>query len=188
MTKIIGLIAEDDSDIEVLKILAAKISNRRFSTKHFVGKGCGPLKRKLPGWCKALLDKGVSSIAVIHDLDKNDLAALRSRLDELLPKDGLTHRAVIIPVEELEAWLLSDEVAIETAMKLQSRPKTIHHPEKVTSPKEHLGRIVRDHSKDRLKQYVNTVHNKLIAQSLSPDKLAKCSSFSDFRDFIRNAT
>ena len=38
----VGMIAEDISDIEVLRILATKLTTKRFRVSHFVGKGCGP--------------------------------------------------------------------------------------------------------------------------------------------------
>lgn len=65
----IGFIAEDLSDVEVLKILAGKLTSRRFTSSHFVGKGCGPLRKKIPGWCRAFETKGVSSVVVVHDLE-----------------------------------------------------------------------------------------------------------------------
>lgn len=183
----IGIIAEDTGDVDVLKILAAKLTKRRFSTSHFVGKGCGPLKKKIPGWCKAFSDKGVDAVVVVHDLDRNKEKELRELLESMLPEEGFTYVTVVIPTEELEAWLLSDEVAIKTALKLHTAIKPISHPEKIVSPKEHLGKLIRAHSKNRLKQYVNTVDNTLIAKELAVEKLKKCASFKDFISFVDTA-
>jgi Domain of unknown function (DUF4276) len=187
MTKIIGVIAEDMSDVEVIKILLKKLTNKRFSTAQFVGKGCGPLKKKIPGWCKAFHQKGVVAVLVIHDLDKNSAHLLRDKLESMLPSNVFINTTVVIPVEELESWLLSDEKAIQVAMKLHTTPKAIHHPETIVSPKEHLGELVRKHSKNGLKQYVNTVHNSLIANELIVGKLSKCASFETFKTFVSTA-
>ena len=187
MSKVIGVIAEDSSDVDVIRILLKKTSAKKFSTTHFVGKGCGPLKKKIPGWCKAFKQKGVYAVLVVHDLDRNDLAQLQQKLTDMLPDKLFTKSTVVIPIEELEAWLLSDEVAIKKALNLQSTPKSIHHPETIVSPKEHLGALIKQNSKGGLKQYVNTVHNSLIAQNISIVKLAKCASFKSFSDFAKNA-
>jgi len=183
----IGFIAEDMSDVNVLKILACKLTARRFSTSHFVGKGCGPLKRKIPGWCKAFATKGVQSVVVVHDLDRNSEHELRTALTELLRGSEFKTKAVVIPVEELEAWLLSDERAVQVALRLRAKPKPVHRPETVPSPKEYLAAMIRENSKQRLTQYVNTVHNAMIARALNTSKLSKCPSFDQYAQFIRAA-
>ena len=180
----IGIIAEDLSDIEVLKILVKKVSKKTFSISHFVGKGCGPLARKTPGWCKNLWLKGCTHILLIHDLDRNDLSNLRSKLEAILYQAPQQFKAVVIPSEELEAWLLSDTAAIAKALNLQKGFKEIHHPETVPSPKEYIGEMVRKISNNQ-RTYVNTVHNRLIAQELDVDKIKnKCPSFSGFASFF----
>lgn len=186
--KHIGIIAEDDSDIEVLKILTRKLTNCRFATSHFVGKGCGPLKRKTPGWCKALLLKGCESVVLVHDLDKNNAVKLRTQLELIISAVKIENKFVVIPSEELEAWLLSDANALKNAMNLIKLPKKIFHPETVVSPKEHIGEIVRKHSKESSKRYVNTVHNKLIAEQIDIAKVSKaCPSFNQFEIFVSTA-
>lgn len=114
----------------------------------------------------------------------NDEQQLRTVLTDLLNMAQFQVKSVVIPVEELEAWLLSDERAIQAALRLHIRPKPIHRPEGVSSPKEYLAGIVRQCSKQRLTQYVNTVHNKMIAEALTPAKLSKCPSFGAYADFI----
>ena len=187
MSRVIGVIAEDMSDVEVIKILLKKTSAKKFSTAQFVGKGCGPLKKKIPGWCKAFKQKGVHAVLVVHDLDKNDQDQLQQKLAALLPANMFATATVVIPIEELEAWLLSDEIAIQKALKLQDTPKPVHHPETIESPKEHLGTLVKQYSKGGLKQYVNTVHNAQIAQNMSIAKLSKCKSFTAFSAFAKVA-
>lgn len=147
MPKILGIIAEDISDVNVLKILAKKITNRKFTTHHHVGKGCGAMKTKIPGWCQAFLDKKVSAVVVVHDLDRNNASDLRALLESAIIKNVFKHTTVVIPIEELESWLLCDEDAIFKALKLSTPLKPIHHPETVSSPKESLGKLVQKHSK-----------------------------------------
>ncbi len=186
MSKTIGFIAEDLSDIEVIKILIKKISSKNYSSAHFVGKGCGPIKKKIPGWTKVFQFKGVDSLLVVHDLDKNNEGELRESLESLVNNTPFHTKAVVIPKEELEAWLLCDEDAIHKALNLEKRPKAILHPEKIVSPKEHLRDLTESHSKGRQKQYVNTIHNKLIAKEISSPKLNKCPSFTHLKVFINS--
>ncbi len=46
-----GIIAEDKSDVDVIKEFLAKyLKPSEFSVKHFVGQGCGKLKSKCQAW------------------------------------------------------------------------------------------------------------------------------------------
>lgn len=184
MTHKIGIIAEDMSDIEVIKILAKKVSGKAISSCHFVGKGCGPLKRKTPGWCKSLMTKGCAQIIMIHDRDRNNAQQLRDQLEAILGQAPQPTKVVIIPEEELEAWLLSDTAAIAAALKLRNKIKQVNHPETVGSPKEFIRDTVYKTS-DKKVQYVNNVHNKLIAQLANTDLIKKkCPSFRPFVNFF----
>lgn len=184
----IGIIAEDESDVEVVKILIGKLTGKRFSVSRFIGKGCGPLKRKTPAWCKAFQRKGCQSVLLVHDKDRSDAMKLRAELENLLAGASLEVRVVVIPTEEIEAWLLADCDAIEKAMSLVKRPKEIAHPESVVSPKEHLARVVRVGSRNGMKQYVNSVHNQLIASNLRVSQLRqRCPSFQHLQAFVKSA-
>lgn len=184
MSQKIGLIAEDMSDIEVIKILAKKISGKSISTSHFVGKGCGPLKRKTPGWCKSLATKGCTKILLVHDRDRNDAILLKNELDGILATAPQATKVVVVPEEELEAWLLSDVVAIKKALNLKKDIKTVHHPEKIESPKEFLRDSIYKVS-DKTLQYVNNVHNKTIAENIDVVEISnRCPSFKPFSEFF----
>lgn len=183
--KHVGFIAEDASDINVLKSLAKKLTKKKFTTHPFTGKGCGPLKRKTPGWCKALIHKGCDSVVLVHDLDRNNPTDLRLQLETILAQSKMKNKIVVIPTEELEAWLLSDAAAIKRALNLVKLPKKLHHPENIPSPKEYLAELVRTHSKNNLKQYVNTVHNENIAEAVDVSMILKsCPSFATFKEFV----
>ena len=180
----VGLIAEDLSDVEVLKLLVKKLTTKSISFAHFVGKGCGPLKRKTPGWCKNLKLKGCTKIVLVHDLDRNHALDLRAKLESILNSSTDVKSIVVIPVEELEAWLLSDSSAISSALSISKPIKTIHHPETISSPKEFIRDTVWNSSNHK-KQYVNSVHNKLIANIIDVKLIdRKCPSFKGFAKFF----
>lgn len=179
-----GLIAEDASDIEVIKKLAKKICGKNISSSHFVGKGCGPIKRKAVAWCRAFATKGCSQILLVHDRDRHDYDLLRSELTDVLAVAPQAKKVVVVPSEELEAWLLSDHSAIKVALNLRKAPKEEHHPERIASPKEYLGAAVWKIS-DKTVNYVNAIHNPLIAEYIDVARISrKCPSFQPFADFF----
>lgn len=179
-----GLIAEDASDILVIKELARKISGRNISASHFVGKGCGPIKKKAPGWCKAFAEKGCSQIVLVHDRDRHDAKKLTRELEAVLSTAPQAKKVVVVPTEELEAWLLCDPNAVKVALNLRRSIKEEHHPERIPSPKEYLGLAVWRASERRV-NYINAVHNPLIAEHIDVATISrKCPSFKPFSDFF----
>ena len=179
-----GLIAEDASDIEVIKKLAKKVCGRNISSSYFVGKGCGPIKRKAVAWCKAFATKGCSQILLVHDRDRHDVDLLRFQLNGVLSLAPQSKKVVVVPSEELEAWLLSDHSAIKMALNLRKAIKEEHYPEKIKSPKEYLGAAVWKVS-NKTVNYVNAIHNPLIADHIDVARISKkCPSFKPFAEFF----
>lgn len=182
MYKTIGIIAEDKSDVEVIEnILAKYVKRNQFSIKPWVGNGCGKLKNKCDIWTQILFQRGCEHVLIFHDLDRNDEKKLRNLLLEKVPKAKYPKSVIVIPIEELEAWLLSDSAAIKTTFNLLKAPKKISNCEAVASPKEELGRIVWALGK---KRYLNTVHNKIISQHTTLVNLRRCTSFGTFDDYV----
>ena len=179
-----GLIAEDASDIEVIKKLAKKLCGKNISSSQFVGKGCGPIKRKAVAWCKAFATKGCSQILLVLDRDRHDADQLRSQLIDVLSVAPQARKVVVVPSEELEAWLLSDHSAIKVALNLRKPIKEEHHPEQIASPKEYLGAAVWKIS-NKTVTYVNAIHNPLIADHIDVARISKkCPSFRPFAEFF----
>lgn len=184
MSKKIGVIAEDNSDIEVvIEILAKYLIRNTFSVKKFVGNGCGKVKQKCDSWSKLLFKSGCEHVFLFHDLDKNKEAKLRKLLELKLPPNDNPNTLIVIPVEELEAWLLSDVDAIQKTFSLSKTPKKIDECEIVASPKEHLTKMIWHSDK---KRYVNTIHNKKICEKTSLENLRRCSSFSGIDKYIKD--
>lgn len=180
---LVGIIAEEKEDVEVLEILIAKfVKENSFSTKRFVGHGCGKLRRKCSAWGRDLLSKGCELLIVVHDLDRNCEKAIRKELDKSISSLTFTDKIIIIPTEELEAWLLSDPQAIKTCFNLKKLPKTPKNPERTSSPKEHLRDLV---WRDSGKRFLNTTHNPRIARAVDASTLAKCPSFHPVPVFLR---
>jgi len=183
----VGVIAEDDSDVDSVRILIQRMTGiAQISIKRRVGKGCGRLKKKCHAWTDLLRQQGCSLLILIHDLDSNNLSDLTKEIQKALNPCPIMIHLICIPVQEFEAWLLSDPMAIKDAMNLKNPPKVKTSPETINSPKEHLGELIyRASNKEQI--YMNTKHNPKIAAKISIDLVrAKCQSFVPFYDFVHS--
>jgi hypothetical protein len=130
-----------------------------------------------------LFQWGAKVVFVFHDLDRANSDELRKTLTEKIGASKTRGRAcIIIPIEEIEAWLLADEDAINKSF---SRPfiSEIASPERIKSPKEFIER--KSKAANGKPRYVHTVHNHKIAEKLNLDKVySKCPSFRPFHDVI----
>jgi hypothetical protein len=181
----VGIIAEDESDVDAAKVLIRRISGKEnISVKRFVGKGCGRIKRKSLSWANTLKSKGCKYLILIHDLDRKDINELRAGLESAISISPISPYLICIPVEEMESWWLADPDAIRKALKLRKAPKVKDQPQSITSPKEHIGDLVRKCS-NNTKIYLNTEHNKTIAMHLDICKARKmCDSFEPLFKFV----
>lgn len=182
MSKMIGVIAEDNSDIDVIEeILKKYINECEFKIKKFIGNGCGKLRNKCDSWTNTLFGSGCDYVFIFHDLDRNNANELRSKLElKVCPKKN-PKSLIVIPKEELEAWLLTDSLAIKNVFNLKKQPKAITDCESINSPKEFLKDLIYRSDK---KRYLNTVHNRKIAREIRLENLKYCASFRPFDNFI----
>lgn len=183
----VGVIAEDDCDVDSVGVLIHRIADNEYiGIKKFVGRGCGKLRRKCHAWAEELKRRGCSLLVLMHDLDDNDLKHLRGEIQNALNPCPITIHLICIPVQEFEAWLLSDPEAIKTAMHLENTPNVKVSPETINCPKEYLSKLIYKAS-NREKIYINTKHNARIAARVSIDKARnKCPSFVPFYKFIQS--
>lgn len=180
----VGFIAEENSDIEVMYQLMTKlIAENRFCVSQFIGHGCGKIQKKGRGWAEILIQKGCQAIVLLHDLDRRDENELRSMLNGLIDGIAKPPILILIPIEEIEAWLLSDVDAIRDVFRMKANPKLPTQPERIKDPKGWLAKLVR---KGGTGKYLNTVHNKRIAAAMSLKEVQKkCPSFHPFPPFIK---
>lgn len=178
----IGIIAEEKSDVDVIYELTCKLTDESdFSFKKFIGHGCGKLRRKCTVWAENLLLRGCNHLIVIHDLDKNNESKLRRELNNNVKDIGFKGYIILIPIKEIEAWLLTDSDALKNVFNMNNKPKLPGKPEWEDKPKERLREIVWKTCK---KHYINTIHNKKIAAALRIDNVLKCKSFQTYPEFI----
>ena len=143
MSNHVGVIAEDDSDVEVVGELIKKIvPEKRYTISSFVGHGCGKIQGKCFQWAGILKTKGCSTLILLHDLDERILAELDFELCHALAQCSIPKHIVVIPIREIEAWLLSDNLAIKKAMNLGKNVPRIADPQSDANPKRRLGEII----------------------------------------------
>lgn len=181
----IGIIAEDDSDFESATVLIKRVIKKDdIGFKKSIGNGCGKLKRKSHDYAKNLKDRGCNLLILLHDLDRNSLTELRQQLTDSIHPSPIDNHFICIPVEELEAWYLSDPKALKKLFKLKKEPKVKVRPETIKSPKEFLSNLVYLQS-EKQRIYLNTKHNVSLAQLISLSELkSKCPSFKSLNDFL----
>lgn len=183
MRNLVGVIAEDVSDVDVVNAIFRKIARKKFGIRSFVGHGCGRLRNKCRAWAQVLRDRGCHFLVLIHDLDANRVDRLLVVIRQALEPSPITQYVIVIPVRELEAWLLADHKAIEKTFRFKRALKKISNPESIPHPKEFLRDLINQKSDKRI-IYVNTVHNARIAENCTVANLGECASFRPLRDFI----
>lgn len=177
----IGIIAEDDSDVGVLReITLTLLRPRNVGFSRFVGDGCGKLRRKCGAWARNLVQQGCPWVVVVHDLDAWNEKQLRTHLEQAIGPAQAKASIVLIPRREIEAWLLYDCGAIAAAFHERALPKLPGNPESLTDPKKYLRDLV---WKKYRREYLNTVHNPKIAKHIDPAVLRGSASFSPHIDF-----
>ena len=182
----IGVIAEEVNDVDVLYEFTCKlVEENKFSFKKFVGHGCGKLRRKCKAWAENLMRRGCSHLVVIHDLDNFNEARLRTELSNSVHHINFDRYVILIPIKEIEAWLLTDATALKTVFKMSQLPKLPNSPEQLQDPKQSLSDIV---NKKVNKIYVNTIHNRKIAAEIRLSKMKKCRSFQPYTVFMRESS
>jgi len=178
----IGIIAEEQNDIDVLYQLTCKlVKENSFSFSKFIGHGCGKLRHKCKAWAKVLICRGCSHLVVMHDLDEGNEASLREELESSISDLAFNGSLVLIPVHEVESWLLCDATAIRKVFSMTRQPRVPVRPERILKAKEYLRDLVWKMNK---KRYVNTIHNEKIASEMQIEALQACKSFIPYPTFV----
>jgi hypothetical protein len=183
-----GVIGEHRSDVETLTILIRRIAgNSSIRVKRVGYNGCAELRRKGARQLENLARLGCTRFVVCHDADGPDAKPRRDDVERLITKPaGVQDCCIVIPVQEIEAWLLADLPAAKNIFTGWV-PPTIANPESIASPKEYLTHL----SKAGLTKprYHHATHNVQLAEYISIDRVqGACPSFRTLFAFVRQAS
>jgi hypothetical protein len=186
----LAILAEARSDTDALAemIRNAVPQGLSFAIKHKPYGGCGHLRRKGMRDVKLFVKQGVKVIIVCHAADRSMAQTIHDKVMSgvVKPSGYKDICCIVIPVVELEAWLIADEVAVNKAIPSVKFPSQ-NHPEMITDPKKWLLEHSRNSGGKPI--YVPTLHNRLVAKHLDRTKVSKkCPSFAKFLSHIPRIT
>jgi len=185
----IAVIAEDRTDCETFRNIVHKVLGKQTTVRQWGANGCSILKRKLPATLKTLHSTGCNAFIIVHDLDRNpqnnslnDEKVLRQDLEVASSELKIINKHICIPIEELEAWFLSDPSVIEHIGKIQG--KEYSNPESISKPKELLIKL----SVGENKKYRYTTNmNPGLIEILNFDLCARrCAAFKNLLSFLNS--
>ena len=186
------VIAEDDSDFNCLQILIRNLAkDQSISIK---GEGFGS--------CSVMLNKGAR---VLNLWDKNeeykkfiicydrDKETAQKRYEEVVSKiikpSGIKKPenliCILIPTEEIEAWILADIKAVSKVIPSWQPKDEYPNPEDIKDPKETLIRLSRINRPKPL--YSHNTHNEQVMKYIDLEMVKKkCPSFAELAKFVEN--
>ncbi len=184
-----GVIGEDQSDVDTLKVLIRRLANNTKLPVLSKGYGgCGEMLRKGASQLRLFSKKGAVRFVVCYDADRKSPAERQQEAKKKIWNKALEagisgECCIVVPVQELEAWILADLSSVTNVIKSWS-PKDMASPELINDPKERLERLSKEHQKPR---YIHAVHNPKIALHLNLQKvIGKCASFAPLAEFVQN--
>ncbi len=182
-----GVIGEDRSDVETLTVLIRRLAkDDGVPVKRKGYGGCSQMLRKGAKQLKLFLGLGCDRFIVCYDADRENPKLRYEQVAEMVVKpSGLSNlMCILIPVQELEAWILAD-VSAGANIFQNWDVKEISNPEGIANPKEHLEKLSKKGSRPR---YSHATHNEKIASHVDLDKVQqKCPSFLPLVHLVVNS-
>ncbi len=181
----LAVLAEARSDADTMVVIIKRLlGNPRLSIMSKGFSGCGELRRKGTSHIRQFSARGAKRFVICHDADGPDPEPARQQVHKhIVAPAGVDQNAcIIIPVQELEAWIIADEAAIQKVIPSFSLP-AVFQPESQTSPKEWL---VRQSRRGRSRPlYAPEMHNPRVAEHLDLRVVGgKCPSFRPLPAFL----
>ncbi|HZZ44039.1 MAG TPA: DUF4276 family protein [Tepidisphaeraceae bacterium] len=181
----IAVLAEDKSDADTLVVIIRALLGNGIKIAHKGFHGCGELCKKGAVHIELFKAKGAKKFIVCHDSDRSIPSEVETKVrrEIIIPSGVNADACIVVPVQEIEAWIIADEKAISRVIpSFQLNP--VAHPETRESPKEWLENQSRVRTVRPL--YSHAVHNPRVAAHMDYEKVAmKCPSFRPLMAFVR---
>jgi hypothetical protein len=181
------VLGEAKSDAETIKALVLRLAGRPKTRVNAVGaNGCGDLLNTGARRLRALRDLGWRRFVISYDADNHDPKERRAEVVRTIaePAQITEDCCIVIPVQEIEAWILADIEAVSKVFPSWRPKPTKRNPETIASPKEYLESQSRLTNKKPI--YAHATHNELVAKHLQLDVVAKrCPSFRPLVAFVK---
>jgi len=173
-----AILGEDNSDVEMLSTLVKRIAKQHNITIKKMGYGgCAELLLKGAKQIRAYSKIGCTRFIICYDSDR---ALPHVRHAEIVEKiiaksDIKAEFCALVPIQEIESWILADLNAVSKIIPSWKPTKKIHNPELQKDPKEYLEDLSK--TSQRRPLYSHALHNPKIAAHLSLEEIArKCPS------------
>ena len=180
-----AVLGEDKSDVETIKELIFRIANNRSLTIKCHGySSCGEMLRKGAMQLQMFKEIGCKRFIICYDSDRADPEERKqSIIDDIIKPAGFDAIfCALVPIQEIEAWILADINAVTNIIKGWAPTKEITNPESIQDPKEHLEKMSRERQRPR---YSHAIHNPKIAKYLNIQLVAKrCPSFLPLMNIV----
>lgn len=180
------VLTEDDYDFAAFKHLIRRLANDpRLPIGGRGYDGCSEMLNKGARFLNAAKPPVHYRCIVVHDCDDKDERALRLEVERrIFRAAGLRNEyCIVVPREEIEAWILADFGAIKKIVPSWDPPKEIASPETLSKPKEYLHKLSRD---AKMRPRISEANNPRLMEHLDLNVVErKCPSFRVFAEFVR---
>jgi hypothetical protein len=183
------VIAEDSSDLNCLKVLIRRLAND--NKVRITGKGyssCGDMLNKGAAQLKLQDELGCHKFIICHDRDKESTQKRYEKVVSSIIKPAKINKpensiCIVIPTEEIEAWILADIHAVSLVFSSWIPKNNYLNPEEIINPKEVLRKLSGENKPRPL--YSHNMHNEKVMQYIDLEIVKKkCRSFVELANFI----
>lgn len=183
-----GILGEDPSDTEMIKTLVRRIADDQSITIKTKGySGCAEMLRKGATQLRLFHNLGCTRFIICYDADRDDPKVRYKKIieDVIIPSKIEGEFCALVPIQELEAWILADLPAVSNVIKSWKPKEVFANPESRVDPKEELIKLS-ELTKHR-PLYTHAVHNPQVAKYINLESLAKkCASSLPLFHIVRN--
>lgn len=179
------VLAEDDTDFQTFKVIIRRLlGDAGITIKGRGYDGCGDMLNKGARFLAALNPPENFRCIVVHDCDGVGAEERQKQVVQRIfaPAKVRAKCGVVVPKEEVEAWILADLDSLSAVIPNWKSPLNYARPEEIRNPKEQLHRLARD-AKSRPR--ITEANNPKLASALRLDIVAsKCPSFQSLVDVV----